>query len=91
GSFATALDTMTNLKILTSVPVFAFDMLGAVFSASLAACGYVQERVLSIETVLFGEEESVKGHFLLLTEPPSLKRLFSALGIDLVDSKQEHT
>jgi len=63
------------------VPLFAFDMLGAVLSSLLVAAGRVEEEVLVIETELFPHQDgSVKGHFFLLTEPGALARLMTALG-----------
>ncbi len=81
GSYITALCSMTQLKQKVSVPMFAFDMLGAVLSASLAVSGYVQERVLSIETSLTGDKEVIKGNFLVLLEPESLGTMYKALGL----------
>lgn len=81
GSYITALCGMTQLKQKVSVPMFAFDMLGAVLSASLAVSGYVQEKVLSIETSLTGDGEVIRGNFLMLLEPESLDKMYKALGL----------
>lgn len=81
GSFVSAIGQMTGLSMITGVPLFAFDMLGAVLSSLLVAAGRVEENVLVIETELFPHlEGSVRGHFFLLTEPGALTRLMSALG-----------
>jgi len=81
GSYITALCSLTGLKQKVSVPMFAFDMLGAVLSTSLAVSGYVQEKVLSIETSLFSGQEKIRGNFLVLLEPESLEKLYTALGL----------
>lgn len=81
GSFVSAISQMTGLRMITAVPLFAFDMLGAVLSSLLVAAGRVEEEVLVIETELFPHQDgSVKGHFFLLTEPGALARLMTALG-----------
>ncbi|MGQ9824389.1 MAG: chemotaxis protein CheC [Desulfotomaculales bacterium] len=81
GSFVSAISQMTGLRMITAVPLFAFDMLGAVLSSLLVAAGRVEEEVLVIETELFPHQDgSVKGHFFLLTEPGALARLMAALG-----------
>ncbi|MCL5780207.1 MAG: chemotaxis protein CheC [Firmicutes bacterium] len=83
GSFLSAIGTMTGLKLLPTVPMFATDMLAAVLSASLVAGGYVEEYILMIETLLFEDQEQIRGHFFLITEQGSLQTLFSSLGLTL--------
>ncbi|WP_031518126.1 chemotaxis protein CheC [Desulfofalx alkaliphila] len=83
GSFLSAIGTMTQMKMLPQVPMFAYDMLGAVVSTSLVAGGYIEDHILMIETVLFEEKEHIKGHFFLITEDKSLNTLFQALGLTL--------
>ena len=81
GSFLAAIGTMANLKMVPNVPMFAYDMLGAVLSTSLIEGGYVEEHILLIETVLFEEQKHIKGHFFFITKNKSLDVLFKALGI----------
>lgn len=83
GSFLSAIGTMIGLKLLPTVPMFATDMLAAVLSASLVAGGYVEEYILMIETLLFEDQEQIRGHFFLITEQGSLQTLFSSLGLTL--------
>lgn len=83
GSFVSAIGTMTGLNMIPTVPMFATDMLGAVLSASLVAGGYVQEHILMIETLLFEDNEQIKGHFFLITEEEALATLFNSLGLRL--------
>lgn len=81
GSFMNAIGSMTGLRITTSVPMFAFDMVGAILSSSLVASGYWEEKVLVIETLFFQEQDKIKGHFFLLPETGGLERIFEALGM----------
>lgn len=81
GSFINAIGGMTGLSLSTSVPMFAFDMLGAILSTSLVAGGHWEDRVLLIETQFFQEQDQIKGHFFLVPEGDSLKKLFEALGM----------
>lgn len=83
GSFLSAIGTMTGLVMSPTVPMFAIDMLGAVISTSMVAGGYVEEHILTIETVLFEDHEQIKGHFFLITEQGSLQTLFGSLGLTL--------
>lgn len=83
GSFVSAIGTLTGLNMVQTVPMFATDMLGAVLSASLIAGGYVEEHILMIETLLFEDNEQIKGHFFLITEQDALKTLFNSLGLSI--------
>nr|WP_207754870.1 chemotaxis protein CheC [Desulforadius tongensis] len=83
GSFLNAIGTMTQLNMVPQVPMFAYDMLGAVLSTSLVAGGYIEENILMIETVLFEEYNYIKGHFFFITEEQSLNKLFNALGLTI--------
>lgn len=83
GSFLSAIGTMTGLNMIPTVPMFATDMLGAVLSTSLVAGGYVEEHILMIETLLFEDQEQIKGHFFLITEQGALETLFGSLGLTL--------
>ncbi|GAB6158003.1 chemotaxis protein CheC [Desulfotomaculum varum] len=83
GSFLSAIGTMTGLTMIPTVPMFATDMLGAVLSTSLVAGGYVEDHILTIETLLFENQEEIKGHFFLFTDQGSLQTLFNSLGLTL--------
>jgi len=82
GAFVSAIAGMTGFKILPAVPMFAFDMLGAVITASFAASG-CDDLVLLIETDFVQEAERVKGHFIMLLQPGYLETILAALGIAL--------
>lgn len=81
GSFMNAISRMTGMSMNNLVPMFAFDMFGAVLSTSLVASGHWDEQVLFIETVLSQETNEIKGHFFLLPETGALSKLFATLGI----------
>lgn len=81
GSFMNAIGGMTGLVLNATVPVFAFDMIGALFTTSILASGHFDEKILFIETVFYPDQEQIKGHFFLLPEMGSLQKLFESLGL----------
>lgn len=83
GSFIGAISALTGLSMITTVPLFSFDMLGAVLSSSLIDSGYTEGEVLMIDTAFFQGHEEIKGHFFLFADPGSLNKLLGALGISL--------
>lgn len=85
GAFVGAIYSLTSLEMKSAVPLFAYDMLGAVMTSLMVASGRVEEQVLLIETRLFQEqaEANISGHFFMLTEPGSIERLFNALGFSI--------
>ena len=83
GAFVSAISNFTELRINTSVPIFAFDMLAAVFTSLILETGRPEDdNVLVIETRLFRDDKRVSGYFFLLAEPESISRLFTALGLE---------
>jgi len=83
GSFISAIATLTGLSMITTVPLFSFDMLGAVLSTSLIESGYTEKEVLVIDTSFFQGRHEIKGHFFLFADPGSLDKLLGALGISV--------
>lgn len=83
GSFLNAVGSMTQLTMAPTVPMFAYDMLGATLSTCLIAGGYIEDHILMIETTLFEEHENITGHFFMITEDQSLEKLFNALGLSI--------
>ncbi|MCF8009916.1 MAG: chemotaxis protein CheC [Clostridiales bacterium] len=81
GSFINALSSMTQFKMITTVPVFAFDMMGAVITSIMAANGRIEDNVLVIETELFQDSRKVKGNFFFWVDPDYNNILFKALGM----------
>lgn len=81
GSFSNAIGMMSQLKMVTTVPVFAFDMLGAIMTSLLIASGKIDDKVLLIETELELAAQKVRGHFFFLAEPEDISKLLGALGL----------
>lgn len=83
GSFLNAVSAMMQLTIIPAVPLFTFDMLGAVINSALLGTGMVEDRVLLIETVLLQEGNGVSGDLLFFFDVGSLDTLLNALRIQL--------
>jgi len=83
GSFISAISTMSQLQMVTTVPLFAYDMLAAVLMTSLIDTGYTEDRVLLIETKLSQKNKEIRGNFFLFTDPEALEKMFASLGISM--------
>lgn len=81
GSYLSALSTLTNLKILPSVPDLAIDMAGAILSVPAIEFGKVGDTVLYIETEFSDGEEKVVGDFFLVPDVETYDILLKALGV----------
>lgn len=81
GAYLNALAMFTNFVFSPSVPAIAMDMAGAILSTVLIQLGEVGDHALVIETIFFGDDQEVKGHFFLLPEPGSLDLIMDALGV----------
>ena len=82
GSYLSALSTMTNLKILPSIPYIAVDMAAAILSVPAIQFGQYGDNALFIETE-FGDDVIMDGYFILMPEPDSYHKLLSSLGINV--------
>lgn len=80
GAYVSSLSTLTNLKMMTSVPSLNIDMAGALLSVPAIEFGKIGDKVLLIQTN-FGETSSVNGYFLLIPDLPSYNKILSSLGM----------
>ncbi len=81
GSYLSALSTLTNLKIMPSVPDLAMDMAGAILSVPAIEFGKVGDTVLYIETEFSDGDEKVVGDFFLVPDVETYDILLKALGV----------
>ena len=81
ASYLSALSTLTNLRILPSVPALAKDMAGAILSVPAIEFGKVGDSVLYIETEFSEGITKVLGDFLLIPDVESYDVLLKALGV----------
>lgn len=81
GSYLSALSSLTNLKIMPSVPEMAIDMAGAILSVPAIEFGKVGDTVLYIETEFTEGVTKVIGDFLLVPDVDSYEILLRALGV----------
>ena len=82
GSYLTALNDFTGLKLRQSVPKLAFDMIGAVMDFLIIEISSVAEEALVIETQLTEPSNKIKGYVIFLFDPGSPELILKALGVD---------
>ncbi|NJD02279.1 MAG: chemotaxis protein CheC [Ruminiclostridium sp.] len=81
GSYLSALSSLTNLRIMPSVPDLAIDMAGAILSVPAIEFGKVGDTVLYIETEFSDGDEKVVGDFFLIPDVEMYDILLKALGV----------
>ena len=74
GAYLSALSTMTNLKILPSIPYIAVDMAASILSVPAIQFGQYGDNALFIDI-------KMNGYFILMPDPDSYDNILSALGI----------
>jgi chemotaxis protein CheC len=80
GSYLTAIATLTNMKMISTVPTLTVDMVGALLSVPAAEFGKYGDKLLLIQSQ-FGELDFVTGYFLLIPELNSYDKILTSLGL----------
>lgn len=80
ASYLSALATLTQMKIVPSVPHISVDMAAAILSVPAIMFGQYGDNALFIETE-FGDEKEMQGYFILMPEQDSYAKILNALGI----------
>lgn len=83
GAYLSSLSSLTNLKIIATVPYMAIDMAGAILSVPAIEFGKIGDRALLIQTDFGGELERVFGYFILIPDMDSYTTILKSLGIML--------
>lgn len=81
ASYANSLSSLTDLKIMVSVPSISIDMAGAILSVPAIQFGYVSDHALMIETTFKENENLVNGNLFFLPELSSFNKILSGLGV----------
>lgn len=83
GAYLTALADFLNLDIRPSIPHLAIDMVGAILTVGLVELSRISDYAIVIDTEINDQTiDGITGHFFLLPDPDSLRKIFTALGIN---------
>lgn len=80
GSYLSALASLTNLTITSSVPYLSIDMAASVLSIPAIEFGMIGDKALLIETE-FGDDLKINGYFFLIPELESYDVILKSLGL----------
>lgn len=81
GSYLSAISTLMNLTITSSIPYMAIDMAGAILSVPAIEFGKVGDKALVIKTQIMEDDIAVNGYFVLIPSLDSYTKMMSALGL----------
>lgn len=81
GAYLSSLATLTNIKIISSVPYMAIDMAGAILSVPAIEFGKIGDRALLIETEFGDQDRAINGYFILIPTLESYGAILSSLGL----------
>ncbi len=80
GSYLSSLSTLTNLKIISSIPDISIDMAGAILSVPAIEFGTLGDKILLIQTA-FSDDVKLDGYFILVPDLESYDKILSSLGM----------
>ena len=82
GSFLSAISSFTGLSATPAVPQMAIDMLGAIISIATIEYGKIGDSVLFLKTQFNDLEGDISGHFFLIPDYNSYKKLLKSIGLE---------
>lgn len=82
GAYLSSLSSLTNLRIIASIPYMAIDMAGAILSVPAIEFGKVGDRALLIQTNFGGDRDKVFGYFILIPDMESYTTILRSLGME---------
>lgn len=80
GSYLSSLSTLTNLKIISSVPAISIDMAGAIMSVPAIEFGTLGDKILLIQTA-FSDDVELDGYFILVPDLESYDKILTSIGM----------
>lgn len=80
GSYLSSLSTLTNLKIISSIPDVSIDMCGAILSVPAIEFGALGDKILLIATE-FTDDVKLEGYFILVPDLESYDKILTSLGM----------
>jgi chemotaxis protein CheC len=80
GSYLSALSSLTQLVITSSVPYLSIDMAASVLSIPAIEFGKIGDKALLIQTQ-FGDDLDINGYFLLIPDMESYSVILKSLGL----------
>ena len=80
GAYLSSLSTLTNKKIIASIPYMSIDMAGAILSVPAIEFGKISDNALLIQTDFGKDKEEVEGFFILIPELQSFQIILESLG-----------
>lgn len=81
GAYLSAISTLTNMMITSSVPYMAIDMAGAILSVPAIEFGKVSDKALVIKTQVYEDDKAVNGYFVLIPTLESYSKIMASLGL----------
>ncbi|CAB1253700.1 Chemotaxis protein CheC -- inhibitor of MCP methylation [Ruminococcaceae bacterium BL-6] len=83
AAYLGSISTLSQMKVKTSVPAVAVDMVGALLSVPAIEMSSVSDKVIFIEDDFLGADSQITSNMMLVPNMESLGRLMQKLGIQL--------
>lgn len=81
GAYLSSLSSLTNMRIISSVPYMAIDMAGAILSVPAIEFGKIGDKALLIQSMFSKDDIAVDGYFILIPTLESYGKIMYSLGL----------
>jgi chemotaxis protein CheC len=81
SSYLNALSQFTELRAMSTVPSFVYDMFGACLTSAYISMGQIDEYVMVIRNIYLNDNKSVNISLFFIPEVNILEKIFNKFGI----------
>lgn len=91
GSFLTSLSEFLNISMIHSVPLIAYDMVGAILESLAIKFGRDEESIFCIQTEFEDRSLDIGGSFILVFDSKFLNIIVKKIDMMLIEMKRKRT
>lgn len=91
GSFLTSLSEFLNISMIHSVPLIAYDMVGAILESLAIEFGRDEESIFCIQTEFEDRSLDIGGSFILVFDSKFLDIIVKKIDMMLIEMKRKRT
>lgn len=82
GSYLSAFSQFTDMRLMQSIPAFAYDMCGSIIDMICIHLAEKTPHILMVKTEFLDKDDKISANLFFLPEPDALLKLINSLGVN---------